>query len=81
MSIISFDSKKAMHYEEYARKAVFGYDQLFIMVLSLLVENHIKITDISLLAIDTIKDATSLSNDSMNLMIYRIKLLIDIVNF
>lgn len=81
MSIISFDSKKAMHYEEYARKAVFGYDQLFIMVLSLLVENHIKITDISLLAIDTIKDATSLSNDSMNLMIDRIKLLIDIVNF
>ena len=37
MNQISFDPKKAMHYEEYARKAVFGYDQLFIMVLSFLV--------------------------------------------
>ena len=74
MNQISFDPKKAMHYEEYARKAVFGYDQLFIMVLSFLVENHIKITDISLLARNTIKDATNLSNDSMNLMIDRIKL-------
>ncbi len=44
------------------------------MALTLFVENHIKITDISLLARNTIKDATSLSNDSMNLMIDRIKL-------
>lgn len=33
---ISFNSKNAAAYEELARKAVFGYDQLFIMALSLL---------------------------------------------
>ena len=37
---LNFNSKKAVHYEEFARKAVFGYDQLFIMVLSLLAENQ-----------------------------------------
>jgi hypothetical protein len=36
----SFDSKKVAHYDELARKAVFGYDQLFTMVLSLLVEKQ-----------------------------------------
>ena len=35
MNNINFDSKKAMHYEEYARKAVFGYEQLFTMALAL----------------------------------------------
>lgn len=35
MNSINFDSKKATHYEEYARKAVFGYDQLFTMALAL----------------------------------------------
>ena len=41
MTGINFNSKKAAHYEEFARKAIFGYDQLFIMVLSHLeVEHH-----------------------------------------
>lgn len=35
MNNINFDSKKALHYEEYAQKAVFGYEQLFTMALSL----------------------------------------------
>lgn len=33
---IDFDLKKALHYDDLARKAVFGYDQLYTMVLSLL---------------------------------------------
>lgn len=38
---VNFNSKKASNYEQLARKAIFGYDQLFIMVLSLLeVEHH-----------------------------------------
>lgn len=40
MSNIDFDPKKAAHYEDLARKAVFGYDQLFIMALSLLAEKQ-----------------------------------------
>jgi tRNA (cmo5U34)-methyltransferase len=35
VSEIIFDSKKASHYEDLARKAVFGYDQLFTMALSI----------------------------------------------
>lgn len=38
---VNFNSKNAANYEQLARKAIFGYDQLFIMVLSLLeVEHH-----------------------------------------
>ena len=37
---ISFNSKNAAAYEELARKAVFGYDQLFTMVLSLLANDE-----------------------------------------
>jgi tRNA (cmo5U34)-methyltransferase len=40
MSNIDFDTKKAAYYDDLARKAVFGYDQLFIMALSLLVEKQ-----------------------------------------
>lgn len=40
MSNIDFDLKKAAHYDDLARKVVIGYDQLFIMVLSLLVEKQ-----------------------------------------
>lgn len=40
MSNIDFDKKKAAHYEDLARKAVFGYDQLFIMALALLAEQQ-----------------------------------------
>lgn len=40
MSNIDFDTKKAAHYEDLARKAVFGYDQLFIMALALLAEQQ-----------------------------------------
>lgn len=36
MNNIDFDSKRALHYEDLARKAVFGYDQLYTMALSLL---------------------------------------------
>lgn len=36
---ITFNSKNAAAYEELARKAVFGYDQLFILVLSLLAKD------------------------------------------
>lgn len=36
---INFNSKNATAYEELARKAVFGYDQLFTMVLSLLTKD------------------------------------------
>ncbi|MBL1213310.1 MAG: class I SAM-dependent methyltransferase [Ignavibacteriae bacterium] len=38
MNQIRFDLKKAANYDNLARKAVFGYDQLFTMVLSLLNE-------------------------------------------
>ncbi|MEO8231781.1 MAG: class I SAM-dependent methyltransferase [Ignavibacteriota bacterium] len=37
---INFNSKNAAAYEELARKAVFGYDQLFTMVLSLLTKDN-----------------------------------------
>ena len=37
---VKFNSKRAARYEEIARKAVFGYDQLFIMALSILEVNH-----------------------------------------
>ncbi|HCY74775.1 MAG TPA: hypothetical protein DHV28_02555 [Ignavibacteriales bacterium] len=38
---VDFNSKKNKNYEELARKAIFGYNQLYIMVLSLLeVEHH-----------------------------------------
>jgi tRNA (cmo5U34)-methyltransferase len=40
MSNINFDPKKAAHYEDISRKAVFGYDQLFTMVLSLLAKDQ-----------------------------------------
>ncbi len=36
MKNINFDIKKALHYEDLARKAIFGYDQLFIMVSAML---------------------------------------------
>ena len=39
MNEIIYDSKKASHYEDLARKAVFGYDQLFTMALSILCDN------------------------------------------
>jgi tRNA (cmo5U34)-methyltransferase len=36
-----FSSKKGGNYEEFAHKAIFGYDQIFIMVLSVLeIEHH-----------------------------------------
>jgi tRNA (cmo5U34)-methyltransferase len=35
-----FNSKRVARYEEIARKAVFGYDQLFTMALSILEVNH-----------------------------------------
>lgn len=38
MNSINFDYKNAAHYEDLARKAVFGYDQLFIMALSYLMD-------------------------------------------
>lgn len=37
---ISFNSKNAATYDELARKAVFGYDQIFVMALSLLAEKN-----------------------------------------
>lgn len=37
---ISFNSKNAAVYDELARKAVFGYDQIFVMALSLLAEKN-----------------------------------------
>lgn len=41
-SDVSFNSKNAATYDELARKAVFGYDQLFAMALSILAEDNIK---------------------------------------
>ena len=46
MNNINFDSKQAMHYEEYARKAVFGYDQLFTMALALISDKAGKPTNV-----------------------------------
>lgn len=46
MNNINFDSKKAMHYEEYARKAVFGYEQLFTMALALISDKAGKPTNV-----------------------------------
>ncbi|MBZ0200953.1 MAG: methyltransferase [Ignavibacteriaceae bacterium] len=43
---INFNSKNAASYEELARKAVFGYDQLFKMVLSFLSENQNNYADV-----------------------------------
>lgn len=62
MSHISFDPKKALHYEEYARKAVFGYDQLFRMVLSLLAEKHDEIEDVLVVGCGTGMELTTFGN-------------------
>lgn len=40
MSNINFDVKKASHYEGLAHKVVFGYDQLFTMALSFLIDKQ-----------------------------------------
>ncbi len=42
----NFNLKNAAMYEELARKAVFGYDQLFIMALSLLADNQKELADV-----------------------------------
>ena len=43
---INFSSKNAAAYDELARKAVFGYDQLFTMVLSLLAKDYVESADV-----------------------------------
>lgn len=46
MNNINFNSKKALHYEEYARKAVFGYEQLFTMALSLVSDKTCELANV-----------------------------------
>ena len=66
MNQISFDPKKAMHYEEYARKALFGYDQLFRMVLSLVAEKHNEIEDVLVVGCGTGMELTTFGNLMQN---------------
>ncbi len=62
MTDINFTSKKAAHYEEYARKAVFGYDQLFKMILSVVGEKHTEIEDVLVVGCGTGMELTTFGN-------------------
>ena len=66
MSNINFDPKKAAHYEDLARKAVFGYDQLFTMVLSLLVENQNETANIMVVGCGTGMELTTFGKHMQN---------------
>lgn len=62
MISINFNSKKAAHYEEFARKAVFGYDQLFLMVLSLLAVDHNKSANVLVVGCGSGMELTTFGN-------------------
>lgn len=62
MNQIGFNPKKAMHYEEYTRKAVFGYGQLFKMELSLLAAKYDEIEDALVIGCGTEMELTTFGN-------------------
>jgi tRNA (cmo5U34)-methyltransferase len=66
MSNINFDPKKAAHYEDLARKAVFGYDQLFTMVLSLLMENQNETANVIVVGCGTGMELTTFGKLMLN---------------
>ena len=59
---VNFSSKKAAHYEEFARRAVFGYDQLFLMVLSLLAVDHNESANVLVVGCGTGMELTTFGN-------------------
>lgn len=62
MSNIDFDPKKVAHYDDLARKAVFGYDQLFTMALSLLVERQNESANVLIVGCGTGMELTTFGN-------------------
>jgi tRNA (cmo5U34)-methyltransferase len=66
MNNINFDPKKAAHYEDLARKAVFGYDQLFTMVLSLLMENQNETINVMVVGCGTGMELTTFGKCMLN---------------
>lgn len=66
MSNINFDPKKAAHYEDVSRKVVFGYDQLFTMVLSLLVENQNETANVMVVGCGTGMELTTFGKRMLN---------------
>jgi tRNA (cmo5U34)-methyltransferase len=66
MSNINFDPKKAAHYEDLARKAVFGYDQLFTMVLSLLMDNQNETANVLVVGCGTGMELTTFGKNMLN---------------
>lgn len=66
MAEIIFDSKKASQYEDLARKAVFGYDQLFTMVLSLLSDQLNESANVLVIGCGTGMELTTFGNRMPN---------------
>ncbi len=66
MSNINFDPKKATHYDDLARKAVFGYDQLFTMALSILVEKQNESANVLIVGCGTGMELTTFGNQMPN---------------
>lgn len=62
MSNIDFDPRKVAHYDDLARKAVFGYDQLFTMALSLLVEKQNESANVLIVGCGTGMELTTFGN-------------------
>jgi len=66
MNNIDFDPKKVAHYDDLARKAVFGYDQLFIMALSLLVGRQNESANVLIVGCGTGMELTTFGNPMPN---------------
>ena len=66
MNNIDFDPKKVAHYDDLARKAVFGYDQLFTMALSLLVERQNESAKVLIVGCGTGMELTTFGNPMPN---------------
>ncbi|MFA7420420.1 MAG: methyltransferase [Melioribacteraceae bacterium] len=66
MSNIDFDLKKVAHYDDLARKVVFGYDQLFIMALSLLAEKQNETANVLIVGCGTGMELITFGNHMTN---------------
>lgn len=63
---MKFDMKKADNYEKYARKAVFGYDQLFNLVLSFIAEDKDEHKNVLVVGCGTGMELTTFGNHMPN---------------
>lgn len=66
MGNIDFDPKKAAHYDDLARKAVFGYEQLFKMLIALLVEKQNESANVLVVGCGTGMELTTFGNHMPN---------------